>query len=80
MLPTDPGKSATVLVAFACRGGMPSAISAGKVSKVPPPAMEFMTPAIIAAMTANVSCEMDNVADGCGGRGGTSRFRGARTY
>jgi hypothetical protein len=40
----DPGKSATVLVPFAT-AGKTSAVSAGKVSSVPPPATEFITPA-----------------------------------
>src|SRR6185503_10818723 len=45
MLVTEPGHSATVLVAFAVSGGIPRPTSAGKVSSVPPPAIEFMTPA-----------------------------------
>ena len=45
MLLTVPGQSATVLVAFATIGEMPSPTSAGKVRSVPPPAMAFIAPA-----------------------------------
>jgi hypothetical protein len=51
MLLTAAGHSATVLVALARIGEIPSPTSAGKVSSVPPPAMEFMTPLIAAMMT-----------------------------
>ena len=56
MLAKEPGHSATVLVAFAGIAGTPRASSAGKVSSVPPPAMELAAPltALISAMT--VSC------------------------
>ena len=37
-----PGQSATVEVAFAVIGGMPSAIRAGKVTRVPAPATAFI--------------------------------------
>jgi hypothetical protein len=42
---SDPGTRATVLVAFAATGLTPAASSAGKVSKVPPPARAFIAPA-----------------------------------
>ena len=51
MLLSEAGQSATVLVAFATMGGMPSPMSAGKVSKVPPPAIAFMTPLTVARIT-----------------------------
>jgi hypothetical protein len=38
-----------VLVAFAIISGRPDQINAGKVTSVPPPATEFIIPAIIAA-------------------------------
>ena len=41
MLPTAPGHSATVLVAFATRAGRPSQTMAGNVTSVPPPATEL---------------------------------------
>jgi hypothetical protein len=55
MLLIDAGQRATVLVAFALSGGTPSAISAGKVTSVPPPAMAFITPATSAAATTSRS-------------------------
>ena len=45
MLAPIPGQSATVLVALATIGVMPSPTSAGKVSSVPPPAIELIAPA-----------------------------------
>ena len=39
-----PGSSATLLVALAALAGSPSAISAGSVAKVPPPASAFIAP------------------------------------
>ena len=55
MLAIDPGHRASVLVALAETGGTPSANSAGNVSNVPPPAIEFTAPptAEMAAMTAS---------------------------
>src|SRR6185369_1649559 len=47
--PKSPGHSATVLVPFATLGSSPSQIRTGKVSSVPPPAMELITPAANAA-------------------------------
>jgi hypothetical protein len=55
-----PGQRATVDVALALIGGMPSPTSAGKVSSVPPPAMEFMTPPSSAATTTSRICVSDN--------------------
>jgi hypothetical protein len=56
MLLNAPGRSATVLVAFAVIGERPAAISAGKVSSVPPPAMELTKPAASAAPAPTNSC------------------------
>src|SRR5258705_13676756 len=64
MLPTAPGHNATVLVALALIGGTPSAIRAGNVTSVPPPAMEFMTPPMSAETTARASLMVGNDADG----------------
>ena len=44
MLATCPGHSATVLVALAFTGGMPTNNSVGKEMKLPPPATELMAP------------------------------------
>jgi hypothetical protein len=49
MLLTAAGQSATVLVAFATIGEMLRPTNAGKVRSMPPPAIEFMTPLIVAA-------------------------------
>jgi Tfp pilus assembly protein FimV len=49
MLLNAPGSSATVLVALAVIGESPAAMSAGKVSSVPPPAMALTKPAASAA-------------------------------
>ena len=49
--PNSPGHSATVLVAFATFGSRPSQSSTGKVTSVPPPAIEFIIPATKAAAT-----------------------------
>jgi hypothetical protein len=56
MLLSAAGSSATVLVALATIGGRPAAISAGKVSSVPPPAMELTIPASSAAPAPTRSC------------------------
>ena len=45
-----------MLVALATIGGRPAAISAGKVSSVPPPAMELTIPASSAAPAPTRSC------------------------
>src|SRR5438045_4177117 len=60
MLLNDAGQSATVLVALATIGVIPSPTRAGNVRRVPPPATEFMTPLIVAATTTNMRI---NVAD-----------------
>src|SRR5947208_329065 len=53
MLLSEPGHSATVLVALATSGVTPSATIAGNVSSVPPPAMAFTAPAPRAAASAS---------------------------
>jgi hypothetical protein len=45
VLASPPGNSATVLDVFACTGGTPAAISAGKLTNEPPPAKAFIAPA-----------------------------------
>src|SRR6266700_2109279 len=55
MLPSEPGQSATVLVALATSGVTPSATIAGNVSSVPPPAMAFTAPAPRAATSASAN-------------------------
>src|SRR5688500_9188370 len=49
MLPNEPGHNATVLVALAESGGLPSQTIAGNVRSVPPPAIEFTAPPASAA-------------------------------
>ena len=44
---SEPGTSATALVALAATGETPAARSTGKVSTVPPPASAFIAPATI---------------------------------
>src|SRR5689334_9867156 len=56
MLPSAAGSNATVLVAFATIGGRPAAMRAGKVSSVPPPAIELTMPASSAAPAPTRSC------------------------
>jgi citrate synthase len=56
MLPSAAGSSATVLVAFATIGVSPAAMSAGKVRRVPPPAIELTIPASSAAPAPTRSC------------------------
>ena len=53
--PMAPGTKAIVLVALASTAGIPAAMSAGKVTRVPAPATEFIMPAIIAATTTSAS-------------------------
>src|SRR3954468_16548519 len=62
MLPSEPGQSATVLVALAVSGGTPSPMSAGKVSSVPPPAIALIAPAMaeISTTTARRTGETEN--------------------
>src|SRR5579871_5533348 len=52
MLPTVPGQTATVFVAFAITGFSPSQIKVGNVISVPPPATELISPATNAAPKA----------------------------
>jgi hypothetical protein len=52
MLLSAPGRSATVLVAFATSGDNPAAMSDGNVRSVPPPATAFITPPRKAATAA----------------------------
>src|SRR3990172_5229068 len=52
-----PIRSATVLVALAETAGRPTKISAGKVSKVPPPASAFITPATAPAAISSAASE-----------------------
>ena len=52
MPPTEPGQMATVLVALAWTELSPSQISAGKDTRVPPPATELIMPAMKAAVNA----------------------------
>ena len=47
--PNSPGHKATVLVAFATFGSSPSQSRIGKVTSVPPPAIEFIIPPMKAA-------------------------------
>ena len=56
MLLSAAGSSATVLVAFATIGDSPAAMRAGKVSRVPPPAIELTIPASSAAPAPTRSC------------------------
>src|SRR5438552_4067090 len=48
--PNKPGQRATVQVAFAILGSVPNQIKSGNTSNMPPPAIEFTTPARKAAM------------------------------
>ena len=54
-LATEPGQTATVLVALAGMGGTPVKMSAGKEKKLPPPATEFMAPASTAAVKRRIA-------------------------
>ena len=45
MAASEPGQSATALVALARMGSRPSQTSVGKESSVPPPATELIMPA-----------------------------------
>src|SRR3954451_4902352 len=56
MLLSAAGSSATVLVALATIGVSPAAMRAGKVSSVPPPAIELTMPASSAAPAPTRSC------------------------
>ena len=52
-LAAAPGNRATLEVAFATLAGRPSAISDGRVAKVPPPASAFIAPPTQPAPAAN---------------------------
>jgi hypothetical protein len=52
-LATDPGTRATVLEALAMTAGTPPNTREGKVRKLPPPAIELITPAKKAAPKSN---------------------------
>ena len=58
--PNVAGRRAIVLVAFAGTDGMPTEIRAGNVTKVPPPAMEFMIPATHPARARTNAWMMSN--------------------
>ena len=62
MLPTAPGHSATVLVAFATRADRPSQTMAGNVTSVPPPATELTPLPIAAARKMRMNDGMDKAA------------------
>ena len=49
-----PGHRATVFVALACTGGTPIPSIAGNERKDPPPAIAFITPAIVEATTSQM--------------------------
>src|SRR5437660_1738426 len=53
-LATPAGHSATEFVAFAATGGTPVKRSAGKLTKLPPPATELIAPATAAAKKRRV--------------------------
>ena len=56
-----PGNTATALVALAATGGRPAKTSAGKVRKLPPPAIVFKTPAANAAKINTIHSNIDAV-------------------
>src|SRR5712692_9623043 len=53
--PNKPGHRATVQVAFANFGSVPNQINSGNTSNIPPPAIEFTTPAKKAATNINAA-------------------------
>ena len=61
-----PGNTATALVAFAAIVGTPVNTKAGKVKKLPPPAIEFMIPAKNEANISNISSK--NIIPNCPSR------------
>jgi hypothetical protein len=65
--PNKPGTRATVQVALAILGSSPSQIIIGKTSNMPPPAIEFTTPAKNAARNIRAACQMD-IGRKCNGR------------
>ena len=54
MLATEPGKSATEQIALEFIGGTPVKIKAGNAIKLPPPAIEFIAPAIAAERKSKI--------------------------
>ena len=54
-----PGTSATVFVTLATTGDIPIASSTGKLTKVPPPAIAFMKPAVTPAKKTSISFKTD---------------------
>src|SRR6266571_5460582 len=59
MLATDPGQSATVLVALALMGRTPAKIRDGNVMKLPPPATELRVPPRMAEINSSRNCSND---------------------
>jgi hypothetical protein len=49
-----PGHNATVFVALACTGGTPIPSIAGNEMKLPPPAIAFITPAMVDAAMSQI--------------------------
>jgi len=54
--PRYPGQSARVLVILAVSGGSPRAMRMGKLTRVPPPAMELIDPARNPAINSMIAC------------------------
>lgn len=54
MLAIEPGKRATEHMALEFIGGTPVNINAGKAIKLPPPAIEFIAPAIAAEIKSKI--------------------------
>jgi hypothetical protein len=63
MAPSEPGHSATVLVAFAIMGSRPIQSNVGNVRIVPPPAIEFIIPATTAAAKIATPCQIVTRSD-----------------
>ena len=61
LLAAKPGQSATVLVEFASIDGTRRNSSAGKDTKLPPPAMELSVPAIMAATNKKMAWPKDKL-------------------
>ena len=72
MLAAEPGQSATVLVALATMGGMPRAMSEGKVRSVPPPAIAFTPPPSAETMTTSARVDVGERWSAAGMGGGAS--------
>jgi hypothetical protein len=54
MLAIEPGNRATEHIALEFMGGTPVNIKAGNAIKLPPPAIEFITPAIAAERKSKI--------------------------